>query len=79
MKHRYTVLSYILLVGMLFLLGAMAEQVAAAKMHQCPDSAAHSAPAQGSSAGSAIEITHDGGQAETSPVFTSNLLTGGNQ
>jgi hypothetical protein len=79
MKQRYTIISYILLVGMLFLLGAMAEQVAAAKMAHCPDSAAHGVSAQGSSAGSAIELTQDSGQVETSPAFTNNILTGGNQ
>ena len=79
MKHRYTVLSYILLVGLLFLLGVLAEEIAMAKA-QCPVNAAYGVSAQGSSAESAIELTHNVSQAEDLAAFTSNVLTaGGNQ
>jgi hypothetical protein len=78
MKQHYTIISYILLVGILFLLGVMTEQITTAKT-QCPVNAAYGDSVQNSSAENVIEFTHNVSQAESLPVFTSSELAGGNQ
>jgi len=79
MKQHYTIISYILLVGILFLLGVMTEQVASAKTAQCPVNTAYGVSTQGGSAESVIEFTHNVIQAESLPAFTSSTLAGDSQ
>ena len=72
MKQRYTIISYILLVGILFLLGVMTEQVSAAKTQQCPVDTAYGVSIQGDSVETDIS-------AQSFSIFTSSTLAGGSQ
>ncbi len=72
MKQHYTIISYILLVGILFLLGVMTEQVAAANAQQCSTDTAYGVSIQGDSVETGIS-------AQSFSILTSGTLAGGSQ